>query len=168
MFSFATKTRARFASSSSRSIGRVLSAVALTFALTASTTACGGDDKKDGTGPGALSGTYSLKSVENVAPPVKIWEGVIEGHDVEFQVRSGAVTLNADGSYTTSIVLRTVVDNEFEDETISASGTYTRNGSSITFKDEGDDLVGQINDGALSVELDLLELGETVTFTYRK
>src|SRR5829696_8944799 len=71
MFSLATKTRARLASS--RSIGRVLSAVALSFVVMGAT-ACGGDDKKGGTEPNAVAGTYALKTVANVSVPAQILE----------------------------------------------------------------------------------------------
>jgi hypothetical protein len=164
MFSLATTTRARFASS--RSIGRALSAVALTFTLMGSA-ACS-DSKDGGTGPGAVAGTYSLKTVKNANLPASIWEGTIEGHDVAFQVRSGSVTLDADGSYVTRLLLRTIVDDEFEDETLEAEGTYTRSGNKITFKDGDEDIVGTLENGTLKVQLDLLEVGENVTFAYKK
>ena len=163
MFSLATKTRARFASS--RSIGRALTAVALTFTLMGSA-ACS-DSKDGGTGPNAIAGTYSLRTIEGANVPETILAGTYQGHDVAWEVRSGSVTLKGDGTYTTTIVLRTIVDDEHEDETMEAEGTFTRSGNTITFSGDGD-IEGTLENGTLKVDIDLLEVGQEKTFAYKK
>lgn len=165
MFSTATTTRARFAGA--RSFGRVLGAALLTFSLMG-TAACGGDDKKDSTGPSAVAGTYSLKSVENVNVPVKIWEGQVQGHDVEYQVRTGQVELKSNGTFVMHMTIWEIVDGEKNDIDIDAEGTYTRSGGNITFTSDGDDLTGTLSNGTITVQLDLLEIGEEVGFAFKK
>jgi len=161
----ATKTRVRFASA--RSIGRVLGAALLTFSLMG-TAACGGDDKKDSTGPGTVAGTYSLKSVANVNVPVRIWEGTIGGQDVEYQVRDGQVELKSNGTFVMHMTVWEIVDGDKNDIDIDAEGTFTRSGGEITFTSDGDDLTGTLSNGTITVQLDLLEIGEDVGFAFKK
>jgi hypothetical protein len=86
--------------------------------------ACGGDDD-DPAGPAAISGTYTLRTVDGNAVPATFTDG--SGNVLRFD--SGALTLNDGGTYTGALgVTFNSAPFDLEDE-----GTFTRTGNTLTF-----------------------------------
>jgi hypothetical protein len=120
--------------------------------LAVATAACGGDDNGS-TGPGGsvpadVSGTYALTSLRTLGNlggggnglPVTFTDG--SGSTLTFN--SGALVLNADGSYSLE------VDAEFNggDVTMTDEGLYDLTGNAIDFTPTGDP--ARMRDGTIS------------------
>ena len=94
--------------------------------------ACG-----DSSGPNsAISGTYTLRSINGENLPAVIWQA----GDDRVQVTSGSRTLNASGSY--NDVTNFLVSNgtsTFPDQA-TETGTYTQSGNTVTFRAKSGDV----------------------------
>lgn len=119
--------------------------------------ACGGDG-----GPNdplqAAAGTYTLKTVNGVAPPVVVYES--PGFKVE--VTAANYVLAGSGSFSSTGWLRLTTNGVVTTESETMTGTYTLTGSNITFTDsEGDTYTGVLSGN----NLQFTEDGMTAVFT---
>ncbi|MGK2936176.1 MAG: lipocalin family protein [Gemmatimonadaceae bacterium] len=90
--------------------------------------ACGGGD--DGINePASIAGTYILQTLDGQAPPVVVFDA--SGFKVE--IVSGNFVLNANGSFTTTVVFRITEDSAVTTESESYTGTYAVTGSTVNF-----------------------------------
>ena len=132
-------------------ISRRLALLAL-GALTLFGTACGDDD--DPAGPGSITGTYTLSTINGQGLPRTVYEGDDLGFYYKLEFMSGTLTLNSNGTFTDATTIReTEGDAAPETRTETTNGTYTRNGNTLTLTDVDTDdtytLVVQ-NDGSLT------------------
>ncbi len=112
-------------------------------------TACGDDD--DITGPESIAGTYILQTVNGDALPATV-QGV--------EVSAASIQLNSNGTYTLSLT------TEFFGEQTD-TGTFTVDGSTVNFLDEGDVDEGDRFTGTISGDT-LTIVDEGNTFVFRK
>jgi hypothetical protein len=94
--------------------------------------ACGGDSS--GPGDTNIVGSYTLQSVNGNPVP---WRAIVIGNDW-FEIRGGSGSINADGTYSLTFNWRESVAGQTDEGSESSVGTYTRNGSAITFRDASD------------------------------
>jgi hypothetical protein len=122
--------------------------LALTLAFGLGTTSC-----TDSTGPGsAIAGTYSLRAVNGVTPPIVIEQSV--GYRLE--VLAGEIVLDANGNYQGTTRYRET-DGSFQDVYDDAIyGYWTLSGNQIALTDSRDPNNPYI--GTVS--------GNTITLTY--
>ena len=136
----------------------------LISALAISLVACGSDDS---TGPAtSLAGTWALTRAAGAAPPATVYSDA----SVTLIILSGSLVLNANETWTGALVARTVTAAGSSDETFPASGTWSRNGNTVTLTDTSDPqnpLVATVSGNTLTASLDLdLPTGDvTVVFT---
>lgn len=141
-------------------IGRRVALLGM-LAMTMAMAGCG-DDDDDGIGPADITGTYTLRTVNNVAPPVTIAQAT--GYKLE--ITGATMSLAAGGTFTQTINVRettgTTVDSYDEDY----FGTWVRSGRTVTFTDNESDVTTATvqNDGAL-VFNDVSGSGFTARFT---
>ena len=104
-------------------------------------TACG-----DSTGPESVAGTYILQTVNGEALPVTVQGDVLS---------AGSIQLNSAGTYTVSLT----IDGQAE----SGTDTFTVDGSTVTFLDEGDvDFTETVSGDTLTI------VDDGFTFVFRK
>ncbi|HWL40425.1 MAG TPA: hypothetical protein VNO75_09320 [Gemmatimonadaceae bacterium] len=99
----------------------------------------------DSIGPGDVAGTYTLREVNNDETPPFV---VFDDGDERTEIVSGDFVIRADGTFTSTLVLRETFQGEtFPDNPLESSGTYDLDGRDITFEDSdfGDTLVGRIS-----------------------
>jgi hypothetical protein len=91
------------------------------------TTACGGSSIN----PGDLSvaGTYQLRLYNQQALPY-----VSETPQGSITVAKGTLTVTDDGAWNYSLITKTVANGATTTDTTADAGTYTRSGSSLTFR----------------------------------
>lgn len=139
--------------------------VALTTLVSTLTVACGDDD--DGTGPGSdIVGTYTLRSVNGQSLPAVEFEDEF----VREEIVSSTLTMNAGNSFTVSLTFRETDKETGETTTfppIEESGTYTLNGSQLTFSSSGDTTNATFT-GGNTITISDTDAGETFTWVYRK
>ena len=98
--------------------------LAFAAALTMSASAC-----QDTTNPSSvLSGTYTLRTIDDQVPPVSI--------DATTQITGGYIIIDRDGSFTDVISYRDVSSGISTDDTIN--GTWALSGNTIEFTDVRD------------------------------
>ena len=150
-----------------------VAAVALAFAVV-STSACGKDNKGPTGNNNSPVGTYTLDRVDGGTLPFTVFEGEIdvEGQlvNVKIEVTSGTMSLASNNTFTGNMGLRiTVPGAPAQTETAPVNGTYTVSGNTITFtSDDEEVVVGTLANGALNIDVDLLETGEEFSLTYKK
>ena len=110
-------------------IGRRLALLGL---LAVAVTACGGDDGDGGTGPGDITGTYTIQTINGAPPPYTLWTEAEAGFQRE--ITGGSVTLNADGTYSDVFHFRDTEAGVVTTGSAETEGTYTRSGSTIAFE----------------------------------
>lgn len=92
--------------------------------LVAFTAAC-----SDSTGPEAsVTGTYTLRSINGANVPVVVYQ---EGTYRE-EVQSGSITINSNNTFSATHTIRFVDGTDSMTATQTCTGTYSRNGSSMT------------------------------------
>ncbi len=120
--------------------------------------ACGDDDS---TGPGSVSGTYTLQTIDGTSLPFVLFQ---IGND-KIEITAGSVRLNSDNTYSISISLRLTRAGTVTTETDTGAGTYTASGSTIQFSDSGDGegpFTGSISGNTLTI------IDEGVAFVFTK
>ena len=129
----------------------VLAAFALTVLA-----ACG-----DAFSPESVSGSYQLVSVSGNTLPFSE-TNTAGGVTVEMTINAGSVTLNENGTFSTSIDLEIVSDVFTGDETLTSSGTFTLvEPATVQFINEWDEQFG----GTLeSDRLTLIEAGHSYLY----
>ena len=150
-----------------------VAAVALAFAVV-STSACGKDDKGPTGSNNTTVGTYTLDRVDGGALPFTVFHDDVdvEGEivNLKIEVTSGTMSLAANNTFTGSMALRLSIPGvPTQNETAPVSGTYTVSGNTITLTSEDEEVVvGTIANGALNIDIDLLETGEEFSLSYKK
>jgi hypothetical protein len=80
-------------------------------------------------------GVYHIQTVDGEAVPFTFEEG-----DETITIVDSSVTLNANGTFSTSTELDITVGDETTTETDGLSGTYTRSGNTVTFDHDAGDV----------------------------
>lgn len=114
---------------------------ALSLALVGTGAAC-----NDSTGPGAsLSGTYSLRTVNNQTPPVTLCDSF-----GCFAVLGGQLQLDANGNYTSVLQLQ---EQGFPATTQTDTGRWVLSGSQISLISDfdGSALNGSVSNGTITI-----------------
>ncbi|HJU72752.1 MAG TPA: hypothetical protein VJ717_03330 [Gemmatimonadaceae bacterium] len=100
------------------------SMLALTLALLAG---CGDDDS---TGPDeGIAGVYTLLTINGQQLPVVVQQ---QGSD-RAEITQGSVTINENGTFTDVTQVRFTISGQVSNDTETASGTWTRTGSTLQF-----------------------------------
>ena len=141
----------------SRATSRIAARAARTVGVlgVALAAACGGDDKSPAGLDGQVTGTYTLRTVAGRAVPVVL----AEEDGVKLEVVSGALTLNANGTYAGTMTLRVTEGGVATTETDGGAGRYAVEGGSLVLTDaEGERTTATrsgnsitISDGGLSM-----------------
>lgn len=118
---------------------------------------CGGDSA---TGPGSITGTYELQTVDGDPLPYVV---VQIGAD-RLEITGGRITLNADNTFSDRLEFRLVEDGETTDpDPETVTGTYQASGSSVTLTYPGGETsTVTVSGGTLTQSV------EGITFVYRK
>jgi hypothetical protein len=111
----------------------------LAIVLAATLTACGGDS----TSPApSIAGTWSLKTINGAALPFVI---VASGTDKQ-ELVSDVFTVTANdassGAFTQLTTVRFTQNGQVTTQTFPDAGTYTLNGTAVTFRFNSDGSVG--------------------------
>jgi hypothetical protein len=100
-----------------------------TLAGVALLTACG-----DSTGPGGrIAGTYQLETINGDPLPVTIFEF----GPYRAEALSGDLVVRANNTFSTSLTLRETDAGGVMTTTITCTGTYTVDGNTVTFREQG-------------------------------
>ena len=117
-------------------ISRRLALLAL-GALTFFGTGCGDDDPS---GPGGVTGTWTLRSVNGQNVPATVYEGSDLGFQLKVEVLSGRLTLSQNGTFQdVTTVRQTIGTGPSSTDDFTTSGTWVQSGSTITLTDPGED-----------------------------
>jgi len=106
----------------------------------------------DSSGPSAITGDFALATVNGSTPPVLVGSTV----SCDESIASGTLSLTNDGAFTLSGVVQfdcTRAGGQVQTQLVGLSGTYARNGQSLSFT-----LPGQ---GSITARFD----GTTLTTT---
>jgi hypothetical protein len=111
----------------------------------ATAVACGGDS----TSPSAtVSGTYTLQNVNGSQLPFTVFDVGTE----KYEILTDAVILNEGGTWTESGTDRSTVSGQVTTSTITDAGTYTLNGTAITFVSaQSGTTNGSVGSGTLTI-----------------
>ena len=134
---------------------RTLAALALTAVA-----ACGGGDGPTGNNQNAVVGTYTLQTVNGSALPSTVALG--PGESVT--LRSGSVTLNADGSCTHRHDVAYTADGTTISDNTTFVCTYEVDGNTVvtTDADDGAQVTAVYSNGSLTTT------NQGITLVYRK
>ncbi len=128
--------------------------VALTVALAVSLlTGCG-----DATGPEAIAGNYALRTINGQDLPFILVQVLSD----KIEITAGSVRINSDNTYSTSVTVAITEGGTTTSETGTSTGTYTLNGTAITFTSEGETFTGSITGNTLTI------IDEGLTLVYQK
>jgi hypothetical protein len=105
----------------------------LAAAIVLPLTACG-DDSSPTEEAAAVSGTYTLRTINGEDLPVTIDQ---VGDDFA-EVIHGSVTFHADSLFTDSVTFRYTIEGEVTVEEDAISGTYEQNGSAVVLTPSDD------------------------------
>jgi len=122
--------------------------------------ACGGDDSPTAPTMASIAGTWNLQTVNGSALPFIVAQS---GSD-KIEVLGDAITVTATGSFTQLTQVRVTQGGQVSTQSIPDAGTYTLNGSAVTFtfNSDGSSGTGTLNGKSLTVT----ESG--ISLVYRK
>ena len=127
--------------------------------------ACGGDKA---TGPGAVSGNYSLRTVNGNNVPAVFFQDTQEKDEIV----SGNINIVADNTWNGTFALRgtDLTSSNVVNVNVPIGGTYSLSGGTITLTDAPNQLTltGTIGSGTLALGSDAFVLGETTALVFRK
>lgn len=114
--------------------------------------ACGGDS---GTGPSAtasIAGVWNLKTINGQSLPFVFGQ---TGANKQ-EITSETYTLTADGSFTQIIGVRTTFNGQVTTQSEPDAGTYTLNGTAVTFRylSDGSSATGSWSGNTLTIAAD--------------
>jgi hypothetical protein len=115
--------------------------------------ACGGTDA---TGPGNVSGTYNLQTINDST----LQHTTSESSTHKVEVLSSVITLNEDRTYAWVQTTRTTDSGEATTQTTTDTGTYSVRGSKITLKDSNGSSSGDVSFFGF---VDIAISGDTIT-----
>lgn len=145
--------------------------------LLSGTAACGGNSDSATAPKADYSGTYSLRSIDQAAPPVKVFDGSATDATTgkwyaQFivTVNRGTLELDAQGNYRTTFDYTLVEDGVSENRTLRAQGTYAIDvGQIILHRDNGTDTAeGSVKNGEVTLDMTLMGSTANAPFTFRK
>jgi hypothetical protein len=120
----------------------------VTLLVLATALACGGDSS---TSPSdTVSGTYTLRTVNGVPLPFT----VIQLDTFKYEITSDSFTLTENGTWTESGTDRTTDNGQVATGAVADSGTYVRNGTTITLISTNGSVDGTIGGGKLTLSND--------------
>jgi hypothetical protein len=127
-----------------------LAALALVFSVAACS---------DLTGPGSLTGTYDLRSVNGQGLPYTVDQSALYRLDLA----GSSLTLHRDGTYTTTFLWRETIRGSTTTDTEHFEGTYSRSGDEIYLYDDfdGSTTIAYVEGSRVVIE------SEDLTFEYR-
>jgi hypothetical protein len=127
--------------------------------------ACGGDKA---TGPGAISGNYTLRTVNGNNVPAVFFQDSQE----KDEFLSGNINIAGDNTWSGTFTLRgtDLTNGQTVTVPIPIGGTYALGAGSITLTDARNQLVlnGTVGGGTLTVGSDAFVLGETTALVFKK
>lgn len=100
--------------------------LAAVVSVSVSAGACGGDSATDPSV--SVAGTYNLSTVNGSSPPVTL----VSVTSYSLRVTSGNLIISASNTWSNSTTLEETEAGQTTTETLVCSGTYTRNGPSLT------------------------------------
>lgn len=111
-----------------------LATALLTVALLS--TACISDTTVASISNAELAGSYTLRTVNGGVLPAVIQTAI--GTLPKIEILSDSITVLADGTWSGVESFRITTGTTVETQTVSSGGTYTVNGSLVTFRDSSD------------------------------
>ena len=99
--------------------------------------ACRSDGPTDHT-PVSLAGTWRLQTVNGNGLPFVVPQTVVD----KMEVTSDALTVAASGTFTQETQIRTTESGQVTTETVEDAGSYTLNGTAVTFTYDSDGATG--------------------------
>lgn len=117
--------------------------LALVLTMMMSLAACGGNGGSGGSGP---EGTYKMTEVSQGGVTYNMEELKTQTDALNLPESSGEIVINADGTFTFTMNL---LGSE-----MSADGTYTVDGSSITMEIEGQAITCSLDGNKITMEQD--------------
>jgi hypothetical protein len=136
--------------------------------------ACAGGDSSTGPSNRDPSGTYSLRQVDQKKIPTVIFRGPFTfpaGPTVDpfvFTITGGELILRDNGEIHAAIDYKAVGDGKELTGTNPADGTYEIQGNQIFISTaQGGGTLGSFRDGVITLDLDVMGIGETRTFAFR-
>ena len=136
---------------------RVFKKLAAIAVLGLAAAACGGGGDDGINEPASIAGTYNLQTIDGQAPPVVVFDEP----GLKVEITSGNFILNANGTFTTTVVWRVTENNVVTPETESFPGTYTVSGTTVHFTySDGDTDSATLADSTLTFS----DAGSTVVF----
>ncbi|MFN8572170.1 MAG: hypothetical protein U0132_08940 [Gemmatimonadaceae bacterium] len=155
-----------------RSIRRHSFAALVAAALTAA--ACGSDHS---TGPASgPAGTYALQQVDGTTPPVEIhhgpWFDPVNHHfynQLVVRVTHGTLDMDGTANFEMSFELSFVADGQPSQNTLTISGSYTKNGNDILLlPSTGGSIAATLQQRTVTIAIDFMEKGVALDYTFRR
>ncbi len=111
------------------------------------------------TGPEAIAGNYTLRTINGQDLPFAIEAQLLDG---EIELAAGSLRINSDNTFSLSLTLATTVGGTTTSETETTTGSYTLNEMAITLTSDGETVTGSITGNTLTL------IDEGLTFVYQK
>ena len=116
--------------------------------------ACG-----DSTGPGAIAGNYTLRTIDGQDLPAVILQVLND----KVEVTAGSLRINSDLTFSSSLTAAATTSGTTTSATDTQTGTYTLNGTAITLRfQDASTSTGSITGNTLTV------IDEGLSLVYRK
>lgn len=114
--------------------------------------ACGGGDGNGGiTEVASVAGTYSLKTVNGAPLPFVF----LDESGYKLEITASGYTLSSAGTFSVTATFRETENGVVTTATETSTGTYSVNGSTVTFIDtDGETLAGTISGNTLQFSED--------------
>jgi len=156
---------------------RTIASLAVAFFAT-TTAACSSNDADGPSGPGggAIVGSYALQEVDGRGLPATIFDDNVtldDGRTVRLKiaVTNGSLDLEDNEEFSGRLALKLTVEGQSQNESLPIRGEYTRSGNTISFESDepdGPSFKGTIRNGSLELEMDICDVGEATTYTFKK
>ena len=158
---------------------RTIASLAVAFFAT-TTAACGTNDADGPSGPGggggAIVGSYALQEVDGRGLPATIFDDNVSLDDgrtvrLKIAVTNGSLDLEDNEEFSGRLALKLTVEGQSQNESLPIRGEYTRSGNTISFESDepdGPSFKGTIRNGSLELEMDIFDVGEATTYTFKK
>ena len=111
------------------------------------------------TGPEAIAGNYTLRTINGQDLPFTIEAALLDG---KIELAAGSLRINSDNTFSLSLTLATTEGGTTTSETETTTGAYTLNETAITLTSDGETVTGSITGNTLTL------IDEGLTFVYQK